>query len=219
MGRELCISLTAVVLEAINTVEQAQLQSHSSESQQNPLQLNDPNDQSITQQQPQPQRKRAVTADKRRPSSERFSRGTIAAESLKLKGGGRARAGSECNGKPQRRGAAGDRGVAVDRTFHKEDPGLKDLDQREEEFRKVRCRRRCGYFDRGLSDGAHNQAVARNGFCQSVFALACSCKSWKHPTTRATVLQSTSPSQCLDVFCRVSAIERSFLLLASQAAV
>lgn len=137
MGRELCISLTAVVLEAINTVEQAQLQSHSSESQQKPLQLNDPNDQSMMQQQqPQPRPKRAVTAEKRRPSSERFSRDAIAAESLKV--GARARAGSECNGKPQRRGAAGDRGVAVEGTFHKEDPGLKDLDQREEEFRKVR---------------------------------------------------------------------------------
>ena len=107
MGRELCISLTAVVLEAINTVEQAQLHSHSSESQQKPLQLNDPNDQSITQQRPQPQPQRAVTAEKRRPSSERFSRDAIAAESLKV--GARARAGSECNGKPQRRGAAGRR--------------------------------------------------------------------------------------------------------------
>ena len=171
MGRELCISLTAVVLEAINTVEQAQLQSHSSGSQQKPLQLNDPNDQSMTQQQPQPQPqpKRAVTADKRRPSSERFSRDAIAAESLKLKGGGRARAGSECSGKPQRQGAAGDKGVAVEGTFHKEDPGLKDLDQREEEFRKVRCRRRCVYSDRGSPDGAHEQAVARERLRQSVF--------------------------------------------------
>lgn len=146
MGRELCISLTAVVLEAINTVEQAQ----HTQSDEKPLQLNDPNDQSIQQQQQQPrqpqanpQQQRAATAEKRRPSSERFSRGAIAAESLKV--GARARSGSESNGKPHsRRGAAG--GVATEGKFHKEDPGLKDLDKREEEFRKVSKRLVCRVF-------------------------------------------------------------------------
>lgn len=194
MGRELCISLTAVVLEAINTVEQAQLQSHSSESQQKPLQLNDPNDQSVTQPQPQlqPRPQRAVTAEKRRPSSERFSRDAIAAESMKV--GARARAGSECNGKPQRRGAAGDRGAAVEGTLHKEDPGLKDLDKREEEFRKVRCQRRCRYVDRGVAEWcpqpggcarafSRARALARTGNVQEVVLLI-SCRAFSRARAR-----------------------------------
>lgn len=151
MGRELCISLTAVVLEAINTVEQAQ----HTQSGQRPLQLNDPNDQSIQQQQPQtraqPQPQRAATAEKRRPSSERFSRGAIAAESLKV--GARARSGSESNGKPHSR-RAGAGAVTAEGTFHKEDPGLKDLDKREEEFRKVSRRLVAMFFYGGVSDGA-----------------------------------------------------------------
>lgn len=151
MGRELCISLTSVVLEAINTVEQDPYRYYSSQGRQ--TLRNDGRFSTHANRHP-----KGVQASPKpkRPSSERLSRGNIAAEFHKMKSGEgsgvgmRSRAGSTGNGFPsyqERRYGKGARVSAGVRSpvalqqpngkFYKEDPGLVDLDDREEEFRKV----------------------------------------------------------------------------------
>lgn len=148
MGRELCISLTSVVLEAINTVEQAKLQSRQSspakpspqQQQQQKQWGSNSSDSSADQADKPPQEQQSAPVERKRPSSERLSRGSpLAVGSDGGEGEGRARADS-VGMLPVRRvvkgeSVAGTAGVA--KVFHKEDPGLKDLDRREEEFRKV----------------------------------------------------------------------------------
>lgn len=83
------------------------------------------------------------TAERKRPSSARLSRESplalAAAAGANGVGGARERAGSVQLPATRRvvkaESVAGTAGVA--RRFYKEDPGLKDLDRREEEFRKV----------------------------------------------------------------------------------
>ncbi|CAM9619905.1 unnamed protein product [Scytosiphon promiscuus] len=155
MGRELCMSLTSVVLEAINIVEQAQLRSqvHTTPVQPSPRQQQrqrknssdsaNPEDETRHQRQQlqNNQEEQTSAAERPRPSSERLSRGSLAAVAAAARNGegaARARAGSV--GLPARRVVRGEKvsGTAgVARTFFKEDPGLKDLDRREEEFRKA----------------------------------------------------------------------------------
>lgn len=148
MGRELCVSLTSVVLEAINAVERAKLQSRQSspakpsppkQQKQQWRNSSDSANPADKSQQEQP----STPIERNRPNSARLSRGspiaTGAAGSDAGEGEGRARAGS-AGMLPVRRvvkgeSVAGAAGVA--KTFYKEDSGLKDLDRREEEFRKV----------------------------------------------------------------------------------
>lgn len=146
MGRELCMSLTSVVLEAINTVEQDKTNFHSMsghhQQQQRPLQRNDHNDQSRS-------------GEKKRPSSERFSRRphtaepnqhrTVQPQRPRAASGARARADSAGNGLSHHRRVAGREklgspaGAGGDGCGgqNEEDEGLADLDRREEEFRKA----------------------------------------------------------------------------------
>lgn len=141
MGRELSMSLTSVVLEAINTVEQDTSKYHSmSGHQQRPLQRNDHHDSP-----------RGGGEQKKRPSSERFSRRPHTAESgqhravhqqrPRAASGTNARPDTAGNGPPQHRRVARREKVNSPRGGgggqHKEDEGLADLDMREEEFRKV----------------------------------------------------------------------------------
>lgn len=172
MGRELCISLTSVVLEAINTVEQAPYGYYSSRGRQNFR-----NDGRFSTHANHHQQAVQVSPKPKRPSSERLSRGNIAAEFNKMKAGEgagvgmRSRAGSTGNGFPsyqERRYGIGERvsggarsPVALQQPngkFYKEDPGLVDLDDREEEFRKVLP---CVFCERGLGMGC-----ARGGCTQ-----------------------------------------------------
>lgn len=153
MGRELCISLTSVVLEAINTVERAKQQSRQSspakpspqsQQQQQQWESNSSSDSGADPAEKSPQEQPSAPVERKRPSSARLSRGgsPLAVGSDGGEGGGReGRARADSAGMiPVRRvvkgeSVAGAAGLA--KVFHKEDPGLKDLDRREEEFRKV----------------------------------------------------------------------------------
>ncbi|CAM9527708.1 unnamed protein product [Ectocarpus fasciculatus] len=143
MGRELCINLTSVVLEALNAVEQAQrkAQLHST-----PI--------TPTPQQQQQQRRpsggsfsggggsegnsQKAAETRPRPSSARLSRGSDFALEAGMDNGGAARARAGSVGMlAVRRVVKGESVAGTARVFYKEDPGLKDLDRREEEFRKA----------------------------------------------------------------------------------
>ncbi|CAM9351695.1 unnamed protein product [Ectocarpus sp. 6 AP-2014] len=143
MGRELCINLTSVVLEALNAVEQAQrkAQLHSTPTTPNPQQ------QQQQQQQRRPSsgnfsgggRSESKAAETRpRPSSARLSRGSDFGLEAGMDTGGAARARAGSVGMlAVRRVVKGESVAGKSRVFYKEDPGLKDLDRREEEFRKA----------------------------------------------------------------------------------
>lgn len=157
MGRELCISLTSVVLEAINTVQQAQRRSQvlsspakscpSPQQQQRRNSSDSANPEDETLRERPAQQQQAGQGERKRPSSERLTRGSgsplaLAAAGASGGGGGtgmRERAGSVQLPATRRvvkaESVAGTAGVA--KRFYKEDPGLKDLDRREEEFRQV----------------------------------------------------------------------------------
>lgn len=156
MGRELCISLTSVVLEAINTVEQAQRRSqinstspkscaspqHQQQQRRNISDSSNPEDATLREHRHPTAAAATQAGERKRPSSERLSRGSpLAAADANGHGGGAARERAGSVQLPATRrvvkgeSVAGSSGVA--RTFYKEDPGLKDLDRREEEFRKV----------------------------------------------------------------------------------
>lgn len=152
MGRELCISLTSVVLEAINTVEQAQRKSQilsspakscpsPQQQRRNSSDSSNPEDGTLRE---GPAGTTTKAGERKRPSSERLSRGSMGAMALAAASGVgetgmRERAGSVQLPATRRvvkaESVAGTAGVT--KRFYKEDPGLKDLDGREEEFRKV----------------------------------------------------------------------------------
>lgn len=196
MGRELCMSLTSVVLEAISTVEQDPLRFSSNNSQPAPQAPSprQPQREQLEAEQPLSQSDSSEQSplldevhetleegqEKGRTSSKRLStrsilalaqaaQATQAARAAQAKqaAGGRARSGSECNILMPQRRAVRRTPMAGPRKFFKEDAGLRDLDAREEEFRKVRACCPC-HFDGGAQRCSWERRGRRFGAAASL---------------------------------------------------